>query len=232
MLNNFLLLKDKSILFAEDDIISRTQIVEILMMIFDKVFSAGDGIEAYEIYEDESPDIILTDIKMPKQDGLALVKKIRTYDYKTPIIVMTSFAEPELLIDAANLSIDGYLVKPASLEKLIFTLSKAMRRVKKDIGLISLTEKNFYNFHTKELYHNSILVSLGNKEHELLTLLINNRDRTITKEEIESKLWPMESVTNSAIKKLVFRIRQKIDTNIIVSVRGIGYRLETRKIPR
>lgn len=232
MINNFLLLKDKSILFAKDDLISRTKIVEILSMLFDKVYAAEDGKEAHEIYEDEAPDIILTDIKMPKIDGLGLIKKIRQNDYKTPILLMTSFAEQELLVDAANLSIDGYLVKPVSLEKLTFSLCKAIQRINQDLGLIPLDDDFFYNFSTKELYNNGDIITLGAKEQELLQLLIQNRHRTVTKEEIEKKLWPIEPVSDSAIKKLVLRIRQKINTDLIVSVRGIGYRLETRATPR
>ncbi len=232
MINNFLLLKDKTILFAEDDIISRTKVVEILTMIFDKVYSAQDGKEAYEIYEDESPDIILTDIKMPKIDGLELIKKIRQNDYKTPIILMTSFAEQELLVDAANLSIDGYLVKPVSLEKLTFSLCKAIQRINRDLGLFPLGNDFFYNLSTKELYNNGNVVALGVKEQELLLLLINSPLKTVTKEEIEKKLWPIEPVSTSAIKKLVLRIRQKTHQNIIISVRGIGYRLDARKTPR
>lgn len=225
MPNDYLFLKNKSILFAEDDIISRTQTVGILTMLFSKVYPAKDGIEAYEIYEDESPDIILTDIKMPKKDGMSLIKKIRSNDYSTPIILMTSFAEQELLVNAANLSVDGYLVKPVSLEKLTSALTKAIQRISEDKGLVHLTKNFFYNFAAKELYNNGNLVSLGAKEHDLLVLLINNHDKTLTKEEIENKLWPLETITNSAIKKLILRIRNKIDTNIIVSVRGIGYRL-------
>jgi two-component system, OmpR family, response regulator VanR len=232
MNNNFLLFKDKSILFAEDDMISRAQIVDILSMLFDKVYPAVDGLEAYRVYEDEKPDIILTDIKMPKKDGLSLVRKIREQDYKTPIILMTSFAEQELLVEAANLSVDGYLVKPASLEKLNSALRKALQRIQGEVDLIYLNETYYYSFATKELYNNDAIVPLGSKERDLLVLFLKNRDKTITKEDIDSELWPLEMVSNSAMKKLVLRLRQKIDDNIIVSVRGIGYRLETRKTPR
>jgi two-component system, OmpR family, response regulator VanR len=232
MVNNFLLLKDKTILFAEDDIISRTQIIEILKMLFSKVYSAEDGKEAYEIYEDEAPDIVLTDIKMPKKGGLELIKDIRKHDYKTPVVLMTSFTEKDLLVNAANLSIDGYLVKPANLETLTSALCKAIQRSHKEMGLILLSENLFYNLATKELYKNGNLITLGLKEHELLEILINNRHKTVTKKEIEEQLWPIDFVSDSAIKKLILRLRKKIEADIIISVRSIGYRLETRKTPR
>lgn len=229
MINNILLLKDKRVLFCEDDEVTRTQIIEVLQMLFGKVYSAQNGEEAYQLYQDESPDIILTDIKMPKKDGLALIKLIRHDDYNTPVILMTSFAEQDLLVNAANLSIDGYLVKPVNLEKLTAALAKAMQRTHKEIGLIPLADKLFYNVATKELYHNGIVVDLGSKEQELLVLLINNRHKTVTKEEIEKKLWPLDPICESGIKNIILRLRKKLGIDIIVSVRGIGYRLDTRR---
>jgi DNA-binding response OmpR family regulator len=229
MINNILLLKDKRVLFCEDDEVTRTQIIEVLQMLFGKVYSAQNGEEAYQLYQDESPDIILTDIKMPKKDGLALIKQIRHDDYNTPVILMTSFAEQDLLVNAANLSIDGYLVKPVNLEKLTAALAKAMQRTHKEIGLIPLAHKLFYNAATKELYHNGIVVELGSKEQELLVLLINNRHKTVTKEEIEKKLWPLDPICESGIKNIILRLRKKLGIDMIVSVRGIGYRLDTRR---
>lgn len=232
MTKNLLLFKDKSILFAEDDNITRIEMSAILEMLFKKVYSVKDGEEAFRIYEEESPDIILTDIVMPKIDGLALIKKIRQVNYDIPIILLTSFAEKEFLLDASNLSIDGYLVKPTELEKLTQTLCKAIQRIQKHIEIVSLGKELFYNSATNELYLKGNIVALGGKEHKLLLLLIENRHRTIRKEEIEKELWPIDTVSNSAIKKLVLRIRQKMEKNLIVSVRGIGYRLDTRDKPR
>lgn len=232
MIRNMVLLKEKSVLFAEDDTITRTQMSEILEMLFAKVYVAEDGEEAYRIYEEELPDIIVTDIKMPKKDGLNLIKRVRQNNYNIPIVLMTSFAEQELLLDAANLSIDGYLVKPVELEKLTFTICRAVQRIHKNEGLIVLGINLFYNSATKELYHKGSVVTLGTKEQELLLLLINNRHKTVTKDEIGKELWPLDPICDSAIKNIVLRLRKKLGLDIIVSVRGIGYRLDTRDLPR
>jgi DNA-binding response OmpR family regulator len=162
---------------------------------------------------------------MPKKDGLKLVKQIRQTDYDTPIILLTSYAEQDLLLGAANLSIDGYLVKPVELGTIIDALCRAMKRSHRDMGLVELGKNLFYNVATRELYHNGSLVPLGTKEQELLMLLLNNRQKTVTKDEIARELWPMDPVCDSAIKNLILRIRKKVGTDLIVSVRGIGYRL-------
>lgn len=228
MIRNMVLLKEKSALFAEDDTITRIQMCEILEMLFRKVYAAEDGEEAYRIYEDESPDIVITDIKMPKSDGLTLVKRIRQHNYEIPIILLTSFAEEDLLLNAANLSIDGYLVKPVELEKLTFKICKAIQRTHKNEGLIILGKHLFYNSATKELYYNGSMVSLGIKEQELLLLLINNSHKTVTKDQIGKALWPLDPICDSAIKNIVLRLRKKLELEIIVSVRGVGYRLDIR----
>ncbi len=210
MIGDLLLLKDKSILFAEDDKVARVQMTDVLSMIFGKVFSAKDGEEAYRMYEDEKPDLIITDIKMPKIDGLKLVKQIRRNDYDTPIIMLTSFAEQDLLMSAANLSIDGYLVKPVELGGIVDTICKAMKRTHREAGLIELGKDIFYNSATKELYQNGTLVSLGIKEQELLALLMSNKTKTVSKDEIARELWPLDPICESAVKNLVLRIRKKL----------------------
>jgi two-component system, OmpR family, response regulator VanR len=232
MIKNMFLLKEKSVLLAEDDMITRTQTAEILEMLFAKVYTAANGEEAYNIYEDESPDFIISDIKMPKNDGIQFIQKIRRHNYTIPILFMSSFAEQEMLLSATNLSIDGYLIKPVELEKLTFAICKALQRTNKSEGLIVLGKNLFYNSATKELYHEGTVVSLGVKEQELLTLLLNKRHTTITKNEIAKALWPLDPICESAIKNIVLRLRKKLGLNIIISVRGIGYRLDTRKIPR
>ena len=232
MFNDVLYLKEKTILFAEDDFIARTEVTSILQMLFNKVYIASDGLEAFRIYEDEAPDIVLTDIKMPKKDGLSLIRSIRSHDYKTPVILMTSFAEQETLLDAANLSIDGYLVKPVELEKLAFALCKAAQRVHRGESLVFLGKKIFYNSAKKELYDDGEIIILGVKEQELLVLLLKNSHRTVTKEEISQELWPLDTICDSAIKNIILRLRKKLTLDIIVSVRGIGYRLDIKEIEK
>jgi DNA-binding response OmpR family regulator len=227
MINSLFTLKNKTILFAEDDTVMREQTAEILSMMFQKVYTAKNGQEAYEIYEDEKPDLIITDIKMPLKDGLKLAEQIRKHDYTTPIILLTSFTDRDLLINAANLSIDGYLTKPVQFEQLSLTICTSMQRINKDLGILRLGDDITYNIGTKELYRNGSPLTLGSKEYELLELLISKRHLVVSKEEIASCLWPLDAVCNSAIKNLILRLRKKLGDDLILSVRSIGYRINT-----
>jgi two-component system, OmpR family, response regulator VanR len=226
MVGDIAFLKNKTVLFAEDDFIMQEQVKEILEMLFKQVYCEDNGVTAYDSYLEYRPDIVLTDIKMPQMDGLSLVEKIRKKDYDTPIIMITSFSEQELLLNATNLSIDGYIIKPIDLNSLVQTITKSMQRSNKNQGLIHLRHNIYYNSGTQELYQNGEIVVLGQKELELVKLLIVNYPKTVSKEDISQALWPYESICESAIKNLVLRIRKKLNSDIIVSVRGIGYRLE------
>lgn len=230
MINNILLLKDKSVLFAEDDEIIKKNITDVLKMFFKEVYTVTDGQKAYEIYEEESIDLVITDIKMPLMDGLDLTEKIRKKDYDIPIILLTNFTQQEILMQAVNLSIDGYITKPIELNDLISTIQKSMKRVVKNKGVIPLSKNIFYSITTQEVYQNKKLIQLGFKELQLLKLLIKNYKKTVTKDEISSVLWPLESVSDSSIKNLILRIRKKFDEDIITSVRGVGYRLQLETI--
>jgi len=230
MVNNLLILQNKSVLFAEDDAVMREQTAEILEMMFQKVYTAKDGEEAYAIYEDEKPDLIITDIKMPKIDGLKLIKKIRKHDYKTPIILLTSFNDYTMLINAANLSVDGYLIKPIQLEQLTLTICTSIQRIQKDLGLIRLGDELFYNIGTRETFYQGMLITLGAKEHELLELLVQKRHLVVSKEEIAKQLWPLDPICDSAIKNLILRLRKKLGDDMVISIRGLGYRLNIGNI--
>lgn len=225
MIRNMLLFKNKCVLYAEDDNIIRANMTGILIMLFGRVLAAADGEEAYRLYKKESPDIVITDINMPKKDGIELIKKIRRDDNAIPIILLSEASEQQLLMYANGLSIDGYLVKPIEPEKLSHLICKAIQRTHKHLDLISINKELFYNLATKELYRNNKIIVLGVKEHELLQLLITNRYKTVTKEEIGEILWPLNVACDSAIKNIILRVRKKLGIDIIISVRGIGYRL-------
>ncbi len=230
MIKNMLLFKNKSVLFAEEDAIARANMTGILLMLFGQVFSASNGEEAYALYKNESPDILITDIKISKKSGTVLIRRIRQDDNHTPIILLSDTTEQALLAHITDVSIDGYLVKPIEPEKLTHAICKAIQRTPKYKGLTILTQELLYNLDTQELCRNGTVIDLGVKEQELLKLLISNYHRTVTKKEIANTLWPAETQYSSAVKNIVLRLRKKLESDILISVRGIGYRLDTNKI--
>ena len=104
--------KNIKILYVEDDEIARENGVEYLQNFFEQIYEASDAIKALQLYEKYQPDIIITDIQMPKLNGLEFVKKIRQKDKKTQIIIITAFCDRDYLLKAIELQLVKYLVKP------------------------------------------------------------------------------------------------------------------------
>lgn len=227
--SSVLILKSKHILFVEDDFTTRLQMTHTLKMLFHKVYCAKDGEEAYNLYEDEQPDIILTDVRMPKKDGIKLTRQIRQIDYQIPIIMLTSFDDKNVLLNAANLAIDGYLIKPIEFMLLVEKLLQAIKRTHVTSNLITFNQNLIFNRDTKEFYYHNVIQTLGHKELELIEFLLENHHRTISKELIEAKLWNYEVQCNSAVKNLVLRVRKKLGNDVISVIRGVGYRINLDK---
>lgn len=216
-------------MFVEDDFTTRLQMTHTLKMLFHKVYCAKDGEEAYNLYEDEQPDIILTDVRMPKKDGIKLTRQIRQIDYQIPIIMLTSFDDKNVLLNAANLAIDGYLIKPVEFMLLVEKLLQAIKRTHVTPNLITFNQNLIFNRDTKEFYYHNVIQTLGYKELELIEFLLENHHRTISKELIEAKLWNYEVQCNSAVKNLVLRVRKKLGNDVISVIRGVGYRINLDK---
>ena len=226
MQHNLFSLKELTILFIEDDEIMLKESSEMLKVFFSDVFTASTAKRGYEMYEDKSPNIILTDIGLPDMNGLSLVKKIREKDAKTPIVVLSSYSDQKILLEAANSKIDGYIVKPIVLNELIVKLLDALQRGENKVSSVTLKDGVMYNFKTRELSKNGESTFLQEKENLLLIFFIENQVKISTKQEIMSHIWPLENVTDSALKNLLSRFRSKIGDDMLISVKGTGWKLK------
>jgi len=225
---NIQILKKLTLLFAEDNLVMQQKTADMLRIFFDKVLVVSNGLEAYEVYEDEKVDVILTDIKMPLKDGISFIEKVRKDNYNIPIVVLTSFYDTEILLKVANLSIDGYIVKPIDLNDALNTFCKSVERIDREKKkVINLDEDVIYNLATEELFKNGEAVDLGKKEKKLLTIFIENRDRVMTKEEIIFHIWGAEEISESAFKNLLSRLRAKIGFEMFMLIKGSGWKLKT-----
>lgn len=225
MPNHQKLFKKYTILFAEDDATIRQATADILRVFFRKVYVATNGQEALEVYEDEKPDMILSDIKMPLMDGLSLVQNIRQSNFTIPIILLTSYSDQKTLLEAANTSIDGYILKPIDLESMLEVFVRVVPKITPKKELISFSNGLLYNTLSEELYKYGTIVALGSKEQKILQLFIAHQGAVLHKEQIISAIWGIEEITDSALKGLLNRMRIKLGDNTIVHVKGSGWRL-------
>jgi len=108
-----------TVLIAEDDPPSLLTIQTILKSRFENVLSAENGLKAFELFTEHSPDIVVSDVGMPFLDGLGLARQIREVNSQVPIIFTTAFDNKEVLLDAIKIGINHYIVKPVKRDNLI-----------------------------------------------------------------------------------------------------------------
>jgi len=107
-----------TILLVEDEIEIRHNFVLYLKHFFKAVYEASNGNEAYSIYKDKKPDIMIIDINLPSMNGLELLSKIRQNDHTTRALMLTAHAHSEYLMKATELKLTKYLLKPISRAEL------------------------------------------------------------------------------------------------------------------
>jgi len=112
------------LLYVEDDEDIAQEIIEFLSSRVSQLSFAKDGEEALELYTQEDIDIIVTDIQMPKLNGLELVKEIRKKDKTIPVIITTAYNDAAFLLESINLGIDAYLLKPLDLKIMYESIQK------------------------------------------------------------------------------------------------------------
>lgn len=116
-----------NILYAEDEEMLRSNMQKTLMRLFKNTYIAEDGEEAFEIFQKEDIDIVLTDINMPNMNGVELIKKVQKSDKEAVIIVLSAHDESALLIELINLGIGNFLNKPVDKQLIINSLYSASR---------------------------------------------------------------------------------------------------------
>ena len=217
-------LNSLNLLYVEDDDKLRANYLSTLSMLFKKVYEASDYQSALKIYKDSSIDILLVDINLGALSGLQLAKEIRKSDIKTPIVFLTAHSDNKYLLEAANLQIDGYIVKPLDLEKLQQSMMNCLKKIEKE-KIVYIDKQCYYNLISQELYKDDKVLHVGKKTNQLLKLFIENKNQTLTKENIEYYLWSEKSVTESSIKNLIGQVRKAIGKEKIVNVLGVGWKL-------
>ena len=159
------LYKNIKILYIEDDEIARENGLEYLENFFENIYEASDAIIALQLYEKHKPDIIITDIQMPKLNGLEFVKRIRQKDKKTQIIIITAFSDKDYLLKAIELGLVKYLVKPVrekEFEEALFLSINAHER--NESNIVKLDEFTFFDTFNKNLISNNEIIKLRAKE--------------------------------------------------------------------
>jgi len=220
-------LEDLTILYAEDENGIQETVSDVLELYVNRVISAQDGQEALDLYKLYKPSILLLDICMPKKDGLEVLKEIRAHDISTPVIIMTAHTEQHYLMNAVELYITKYLVKPFDKNSLLSALDECIKvMTNKTPDSIKLGDEIFYSLSEQTIHKENEQINLNKKEALLLNLLIKNSPNIVSYETIEYHLWDDIEVTKDAFKSIIKDLRKKTSKESIKNISGVGYKIE------
>ena len=203
-----------------------------------KVFKAYDGLEALDILTNEEIHLILMDIMMPKLDGIKATIKIRQ-ERNIPIILVSAKGEDTDKILGLNIGADDYITKPFNLLELIARVKSNLRRYMNFGNFNNETREDVLrsgglelNTSTKEVKVDGNQVKVTPIEYRILELLLRNKGRVFSIDEIYEKVWKEESFNvENTVAVHIRRIREKIEINpkeprYLKVVWGIGYKIE------
>jgi DNA-binding response OmpR family regulator len=191
-----------------------------------------DGEEAQYMAETTTYDIIILDIMLPKKDGIAVCKDLRSKKINTPILMLTARDSVEDRVKGLDSGADDYLIKPFAFSELLARIRALLRREslsktpKIQVGDLVLDTL------TREAWRSQRKIDLTTKEYSILEYFMSHPNMVITRTMLEENAWDYEydSMSN-IIDVYIRRLRRKIDgegvDSLIQTVRGAGYRLKT-----
>jgi DNA-binding response OmpR family regulator len=218
-----------NILVAEDNVNIRKLIATYLEAEGYRVLEAADGIEALDVCDRESIDLLVADIMMPGMDGYELVRSLRDSGYTLPVLMVTAKDEFDDKRQGFESGTDDYMVKPVDLDEMLLRVSALLRRARisteKKITIGGVTADS----ETLTVSGSGRQVTLPLKEFMLLFKLMSYPGRIFTRQDLMEKIWGLDNDTEErTVDVHIKRLREKFEETpefTIVTVRGLGYKL-------
>lgn len=200
-----------------------------------EVYSANSGNEALRVAREVNPDAYILDVMMPGMDGFELLGKLRQEGLDGPVLYLTAKDGVDQRIHGLTIGADDYVTKPFSLEEVITRLRVIMRRGGAAEESSNDATMNYadltLNDDTHEVTKGGELIELSPTEFNLLRYLMQNKEVVLSKSKILDNVWHYDfGGDGNVVESYISYLRRKIDTGdtqLIHTVRGVGYVLRT-----
>ena len=212
-----------TLLYVEDDADVREHIVEFLKRYFKTIYACNSAEEGLKVYKEFAPDIMLLDINLGGMSGVELAMLIRKKDKQTRIVISTAYTNKEFMLQAIELNLTRYLVKPLTNEDLVKALEKCWAELEEG-NTIKLGQGYTYNRKMAVLFKKNEKISLRHKELEILEYFITHEGEVVRYEWLEENIWKNEVMSRDAIRSQIRNIRKKLEIDVIENISGVGYR--------
>ena len=218
------------ILIVEDEPISLEMLSKTLKEDFN-VLTANNGKKGFELYKKFNPHIIISDLNMPIMNGIELIQKIRELDQNSKIIITTFKNDVQTLLQASELKLFKYLIKPIDFTTLKNIIKESIEELNRfntvALNLINISPTLIWKTSEFELFCNNQIVKLTPKEKKVLNLLLQKPNQVFTYNEIIYEVWEKnnEAGDRKTLKTMITGLRKKIKDVEINNVYGYGYKI-------
>jgi two-component system, OmpR family, response regulator QseB len=215
------------ILLAEDDNSLGDGIEHAMIQSGLTIDRVSDGEAAQNALSDHDFDLLILDLGLPRKDGIQVLKHVRKEKNNIPVLVLTARDSTEDKIIGLDSGADDYMTKPFDREELLARVRALLRR---HSG--RTTEKIAYkeieiDIASRQVNYQKQAITLSRREYALLTQLLQNNGRVLTREQLETSLYGWnDDVESNALEVHIHHIRKKFYSSLIKTIRGIGYMVE------
>lgn len=216
------------ILLLEDEYSLRKSVKELLEDSEYLVYDFSNGKDALDAIYANSYDLLLLDVNVPGLNGFELANKIQQENINVPIIFMTSLTEIDNLEKGYEIGCCDYVKKPFDLSELRLRVATALRMSTLNAKQHILQLKYGYAYDAKnfKLKKDNEEVQLSKTEKMILELFIKNKNQVVTSEMITEYVW-QDYVDPANVRVQINNLRKKLDKELIINIRGLGYKLDS-----
>lgn len=217
----------EKILIVEDDVAISDLVKLNLEMVNYKAVQCFDGDQALKLVNEESFDLIILEVMIPKIDGFTLMEKIKHMDI--PVIFLTAKDSLSDKIKGLKMGADDYIVKPFELIELLTRVEVVLRRYGKKKNILYFKDLEIH-LQERILKKDNKLIDLTLKEYELIKLLIENKNIALSREKILEKVWGYNYLGETrTVDAHIQKLRKRLNLNDeIKTIYKVGYRLEDK----
>lgn len=190
---------------------------------------AIDGVGAVNAMREHHPDLMILDVNLPAFDGFEVLRRVRSSGASTPVIMLTARHDRHDTVAGLKLGADDYVHKPFGLEELLLRVQAVLRRAAGEAPRLLRCGPVGVNLDAHEVRVHDELVELSPTEYRLLTYLIENKGRVVSKETILDAVWNIDFESGTTVvETFISYLRKKLGPDagaMIKTVRGVGFRI-------
>lgn len=220
------------ILLIEDDMTIANFIINGMKQAGFVVEHAADGLSGWQLVRNNNYDLGIFDIMLPNLDGFEIIRRIREHHIELPIIILSAKRSLDDKVKGLQDGADDYLTKPFSFSELLARVQALLRRSSHDVQPTALTVGELsIDLLARTVHRQEKKVDLQPKELALLEYLMRNVNHVVSKTMIMERVWdynfdPQTNVVEARISNLRNKIDKGFDTQLIHTIRGLGYVLK------